>query len=320
MHDRIDEEITFRKLEVFLAYMKAGNLSRAAELLDVSTGSVHRALHSLENAIRCQLFRHEGRNLSPTEAAQVLADFARDVLKRMSDGMKAAREAGGYSSDTIRIGSLYSLTTETVPRVIVELKARKPDLQVELILGSNAELTRKLKKGEIDAALAAIPELEPDIESVALFEDDIFFAAPVGSVYADVDNVDLRACAQERFVRLSEGFATFNGFVEAFRVAQFTPNVVMEVGDIFSLMNLVSGGVGYTLLPGRVRDVFKDKVQLIPLQRKYWMRQVIGLAFVRTRERDPNVLLLTSVCRMAHRYACVPNLNAGSAEKLVHQA
>jgi LysR family malonate utilization transcriptional regulator len=317
MHDRIDEEITFRKLEVFLAYMKAGNLSRAAELLDVSTVSVHRALHSLENGIRCQLFRHEGRNLSPTEAAQVLADFARDVLRLMSDGMKATREAGGYSSDTIRIGSLYSLTTETVPRVIVELKARKPDLQVELILGSNAELTRKLKRGEIDAALAAIPESEPDIESVALFEDDIFFAAPVGSVYADVDNVDLRACAEERFVSLSEGFATFNGFVEAFRVAQFAPNVVMEVGDIFSLMNLVSGGVGYTLLPGRVRDVFKDKVQLIPLQRKYWMRQVIGLAFVRTRGRDPNVLLLTSVCRMAHRYAHAPNLNAGSAEKLV---
>jgi LysR family malonate utilization transcriptional regulator len=318
MHDRIDDEITFRKLEVFLAYMKEGNLSRAAELLDVSTVSVHRALHSLEDGIRCQLFRHEGRNLSPTDAAHVLADFARDVLKLMSDGMKATREAGGYSSGTIRIGSLYSLTTGTVPRVIVELKARKPNLQVELILGSNADLTRKLKKGEIDAALAAIPELEPDIEGVALFEDDIFFAAPVGSVYADVDSVDLRACAEERFVSLSEGFATFNGFVEAFRVAQFTPNVVMQVGDIFSLMNLVSGGVGYTLLPGRVRDVFKDKVQLIPLQRKYLMRQVIGLAFMRTRGRDPNVLLLTSVCRMAHRCSCAPKLGVEFAEQSNH--
>jgi LysR family malonate utilization transcriptional regulator len=46
------------------------------------------------------------------------------------------------------------------------------------------------------------------------------------------------------------GAVTYKGFVEAFRVASFTPNVVMKVGDIFSLMNLVSGGVGYTLLPG----------------------------------------------------------------------
>jgi len=299
--DRISEEITFRKLEVFLAYMKAGNLTRAAELLDTSTVSVHRALHSLQEGVRCQLFRHEGRNLTPTDAAQVLAEFARDVLKLMSDGVQATREAGGYSSDLIRIGSLYSLTIAAVPRVIVDLKLRKPQVHVELILGSNADLVMKLKKGEIDAALAAVPESDPDIESIALFEDDIFFAAPVGSAYADMAAVDLRACADERFVSLGEGFVTFSGFVEAFRVAQFTPNVVVKVGDIFSLMNLVSGGVGFTLLPGRVRDVFKDKVQLIPLQPRYLMRQTIGLSFMRTRERDPNLLALASVCRMAHR-------------------
>jgi LysR family malonate utilization transcriptional regulator len=308
MNDRIDEKITFRKLEVFLAFIEAGSLARAAELLGVSIVSVHRALHSLEDGSRCQLFRHQGRNLSPTNAAQALADCARVVLKLMSDGLKVTREAGGYSSEMIRIGSLYSLTAETVPRVIIELKARKPDLHVELTLGSNAELTLKLKNGEIDASLAAIPESEPDIESIALFEDDIFFAAPMGSTYANVDAIDLRLCAEENFVSLREGFATFDGFVEAFRVAQFAPKVIMKVGDIFSLMNLVSGGIGCSLLPGRVRDVFKDKVQLIPLQRKYLMRQIIGLSFVRARERDPNVLLLASVCRMAHRGAPAPSI------------
>jgi LysR family malonate utilization transcriptional regulator len=301
VQDRISEEITFRKLEVLLAYMQAGNLTRAAELLDVSTVSVHRALHSLQEGVRCQLFRHEGRNLTPTDAAQVLAEVARDVLKLMADGVQATREAGGYSSDLIRIGSLYSLTIATVPRVIIDLKLRKPQLQAELILGSNADLVAKLKKGEIDAVLAAIPEADPDIESIVLFEDDIFFAAPVASPYADMDAVDLRSCADERFVSLGEGFVTFSGFVDAFRVAQFTPNVVMKVGDIFSLMNLVSAGVGCTLLPGRVRDVFKDKVRLIPLQPQYLMRQTIGLSFMRTRERDPNLLSLASVCRMAHR-------------------
>ena len=301
MQDRISEEITFRKLEVFLAYMKAGNLTRAAESLDVSSVSVHRALHSLEEGVRCQLFRHEGRNLIPTDAAQVLADFARDVLKLMGDGVQATREAGGYSSDLLRIGSLYSLTIATVPRVIMDLKVRKPDLVAELVLGSNADLVQKLKRGEIDALLAAIPDNQPDIESIALFEDDIFFAAPVGSVYAGRAAIDLRDCANERFVSLGEGFATFNGFVEAFRVAGFSPNVVMKVGDIFSLMNLVSGGVGCTLLPGRVSSVFQDKVQLIPLQAPYSMRQTIGLSFMRTRERDPNLLGLASVCRLSHR-------------------
>jgi LysR family malonate utilization transcriptional regulator len=168
-----------------------------------------------------------GRNLIPTDAAQVLAEVAREVLKLMSDGIQATREAGGYSSDRIRIGSLYSLTIATVPRLIIDLKVRKPELQTELVLGSNADLLRKLKNAEIDAALLAVPDAEPDIESMPLFEDDIFFAAPVGSKYAGMDAVDLRACAEERFVSLGEGFATYGGFVEAFRVAGFTPKVVM---------------------------------------------------------------------------------------------
>ncbi|MBT2336380.1 LysR family transcriptional regulator [Variovorax paradoxus] len=299
MHLHVDEEITFRKLEVLLAFMETGNLARAAERLDTSTVSVHRALHSLEAGVRCALFRHEGRNLHPTEAAQALAEVAREVLRTMSDGVRSTREVAGYSADRIRIGSLYSLSNRTIPAVVMGIKLRKPDIQTELALGSNADLLQKLRDGALDAALMAIPKDAPDVESQPLFEDDILFAAPVGSRYAAMEEVDLSACAHERFVTLKEGFVTYSGFLDAFRVAGFTPNVVMKTGDIFSLMNLVSGGVGYTLLPGRVRGVMPQRVQLIPLQPRFLMRQTIALNFLRTRERDPNLLALLAVCRMA---------------------
>ncbi|MBT2789254.1 LysR family transcriptional regulator [Paraburkholderia strydomiana] len=303
MRDRIDDEITFRKLEVLLAFMQTGSLAKAAEALNVSTVSVHRALHSLEQGVRCALFRHEGRNLKSTDAAQMLADVAQEVITLMSDGIRATREAAGYSSDRLKMGSLYSLTIRTVPGIVVDLKVRRPALQVELVLGPNAELIEKLKQGAIDAALMALPDAEPEVESIPLFEDDIFFAAPADSPYANLDAVDLRDCRDETFVSLGEGFATYHGFQEAFRVAEFTPNVTMRVGDIYSLMNLVSGGVGYTLLPGRVRGVFGDKVQFIPLKPQYMMRQTIGVSFLRARERDPNLLALMAVCRLRTRNA-----------------
>ena len=253
MTARIDEEITFRKLEILLAFMETGNLTRAAEQLGVSTASVHRALHSLETGTRCALFRMEGRNLLPNDAAQALADTAREVLRTMSEGIRSTREMAGYAADRIRIGSLYSLTSRVVPALVMGLKLRKSEIQTELVLGSNTDLLRKLHDGAIDAALIGMPDGAPDIESQLLFEDDIFFAAPEGSRYTSQSEIDLSTCADERFVSLSEGFVTSSAFMEAFRVARFTPNVVMKTGDIFSLMNLVSGGVGCTLLPGRVR-------------------------------------------------------------------
>ncbi|SFN22724.1 LysR family transcriptional regulator [Variovorax sp. OV329] len=299
MHLRVDEEITFRRLEILLVFMEAGNLARAAERLEISPVSVHRALHGLETGLRCALFRHEGRNLHPTDAAQALAEVAREVIRTMSAGVRSTREVAGYSADRIRIGSLYSLTSRTVPALVMGMKLRKPDIQTELVLGSNADLLQKLRDGAVDAALMGTPADAADVESEPLFEDDIYFAAPVDSPFAALKEIDLANCANERFVTLSEGFVTYTGFMDSFRVAGFTPNVVMKTDDIFSLMNLVGGGVGYSLLPGRVRAVMPQKVQLIPMQARYLMRQTISLNFLRTRERDPNLLALLAVCRLA---------------------
>jgi LysR family transcriptional regulator, malonate utilization transcriptional regulator len=297
MSASLDEEVTFRRLEILLAFLEAGNLARAAERLGVSTVTVHRALHSLEAGVRCSLFRHEGRNLLPTDAAHALADVAQEVLRKMHEGVRLTREIAGYAADRIRIGSLYSLTSGTVPALIMGLRLRKPDLQTELVLGSNADLLLKLRDGSIDAAVMGAPEGQADIESQSLFVDDIHFAAPRGSTYEAMASVDLAACINERFVSLTEGFMTYTRFVEAFRVAGFMPDVVMKTGDIYTLMNLVGGGIGCTLLPGRVRSVMPREVRLIPLQPRYRMQQQISLCFLRTRERDPNLLSLLAACR-----------------------
>lgn len=297
------DDISLRRLEVLLAFMETGSLARAAERLGTSAVSVHRALHALEEGARCALFRHQGRNLIPTAAAQVLADVARDVQRTLADGIRATRAAAGYADGRVTLGALYSLTIQTVPEVIVALRQRRPGLQAELVLGSNAELLEKLHQGTLDATLMAVPESEPGIVSIDLMEDDMFFAAPPGSPYAALAQIDLRSCAHERFVSLGEGYATQRGFADAFAVAGVVPEIAMRVGDIFSLANLVSGGVGYSLLPGRVRSIFQHKVQFIPLQADYRARQRIGLSFLRARERDPDLLALASVCRLVVKAA-----------------
>ena len=71
----------------------------------------------------------------------------------------------------------------------------------------------------------------------------------------------------------------------------------MKTNDIFSLMNLVGGGIGCTLLPGRIRSVLPRNVALVPLLPRYQMRQKISVCFLRTRERDPNLLSLLAACR-----------------------
>lgn len=296
----IDEEITIRKLEVLVAFLQHGNLQRTADALQLSTVSVHRALHSLENAMCCALFRHEGRTLKPLPSAELLALRATELLAEMETALHDAQALSGFAAQRLRIGTLFSLSIEVMPRLIMGMKTRRPEVAIELIMGSNAELLFRLNNLQIDAAMLSLAEDSnyPGTEVVPMFRDDIFLASPPGFRHPHPGPADLRDYQQEKFVSLSDGFATCQGFRAACEVAGFTPQLALQVNDIFSLTSLVSGGVGHALLPGRVMNFFSDKVSFTPLKPEYQMQQNIGLLFLRNRERDPNILALAAETRM----------------------
>jgi LysR family malonate utilization transcriptional regulator len=295
----IDEEITLKKLEVFLAFMRLHSLSKVAEELGQSTVSVHRALHSLEEGLRCQLFRREGRSLAPLPAAFAFARHAERAVEETLEGIRKVRELAGFAGARLKIGSLYSLTLRCIPQLLMGLKLRRPELQIELTLGSNQELLRSLADGGLDAIVIGLqaPVDDPQLLQVPLFEDEVQLAAPLGSPYAGRAHVDLQELRGEKFITLGGGFVTADSFGRAFRQAGYVPETVLRVDDIFSLINLVGGGMGYSLLPGRVAG-FSSRIELIPLDAPYSSRQIISVLLSRSRERDPNLLALAAECRM----------------------
>ena len=298
----IDEEITLKKMEVFLAFMRLGSLARVSADLGQSTVSVHRSLHSLEEALRCPLFKREGRNLVPLPAAHAFAEHAQRAINECTEGIRRVRELAGLDATRLRIGSLYSLTLRCIPQLLIGLKFRKPALQIALTLGSNEQLLASLNGGELDAIVIGLqaPVDNKELVAVPLFEDEIRLAAPLGSPYSGRGKIDLQQMQAEKFITLGKGFVTFDSFQHAFRQAGFVPEATMQVGDIFSLINLVSGGIGYSLLPARVSE-FSSRMELIPLADRYVSHQQITLLMPRSRERDPNLLALAAECRMYGR-------------------
>ena len=298
----INEEITLKKLEVFLSFMELNNLARVADALGQSTVSVHRALHSLEDGLRCPLFKREGRSLIPLHAAYTFAESARRALAECEEGVRKVREMSGINPVRLKIGSLYSLTLHCIPQLVIALKLRRPGLDIDLTLGSNRELLQSLADGRLDAIIIGVQEQEhhAGLVSVPLFQDDVYLAAPLNSPYAGLTSVDLQALRDEKFVTLNEGFVTSQSFNHAFELAGFVPDTAMRVGDIFSLINLVSGGIGYSLLPGRVR-AFSSRIELIALDARYGSHQQITLLMLSSRERDANLLALAAECRLYGR-------------------
>ncbi|MCC2595895.1 LysR family transcriptional regulator [Pusillimonas sp. MFBS29] len=297
MSFRINEELSFKRLELFLAYMKTTSMAEAAELMDSNPISVHRAIRSLETSLRVALFRRVGRNLIPSEAAHVLAEAAEEVLDRMEAGVNSARGVAGYASDELKIGSLYSLTHSWMPKVIITMAERRPDLRCELKLGrAKNELLPDLRTGKLDVVFAEVDKIGSDMVSLPIFVDSVYFAVTRGSPYESMSEIDLGVCFEEKIATLTEGPFTTARLRADF--IEFQPQVVMEVEDIFTLMNLVANGVACALVHGRIREMFKNNVSFVPVAEKFNIPQTVGACFMRSRERDPNLLSLVAALRL----------------------
>lgn len=300
----LNEEVTLRKLEILCSFVRTGSLTKTADELRLSSVSIHKALHSLESGVGCPLFVKEGRQLKPLPAAQYLAEMSFDTLGDIERILKKTRAKAGIETGQIRLGSMYSLTANIIPRLIMGTKIRRPDLDIDLHLGSNEELMKKLSEGSVDAVVIATPtgELPDGVQVVPLFDDQLFFASSKKNKPKH-DSIDLAQYCDEKYLTLQDGFATTSGFNEAFKLAGFKPNVVMKVGDIFSLMNMVSGDLGIALLPGRVRALMGDAIAFTPLSPKYEVTQHIALMYLEANESNPNILALAAEARMLHRKA-----------------
>jgi LysR family malonate utilization transcriptional regulator len=298
----LNEEVTLRKLEILCAFIRTGSLVKTAEVLHLSSVSIHKALHSLETGIGCPLFVKEGRQLKALPAAIYLAEASMDLLSDIDRILKKTRSKAGVETGQIRLGSMYSLTANIIPRIIMGTKIRRPDLDIDLYLGSNEDLMNKLSEGSVDAVVIAVPStnLPEGVQVVPLFEDDLFLASSKKNKPSEA-SVDLSEYREEKFLTLQDGFATTSGFYDAFKLAGFKPNVVMKVGDIFSLMNMVSGDLGRSLLPGRVKALMGNTIEFTPLMPKYRVIQRIGLLYLQANESNPNILALAAEARMLHR-------------------
>lgn len=301
----LNPELTLRKLEILLAFMEKQHIGRAAEKLGMSNVSVHRALHSLEEVLHCPLFAHNGRNLLPLPAAETLARYASELIAMTHRAVEATRETAGFSNGRIRLGSLYSLTTDFVPRLILGLKQRRPELQIDLSMDSNQNMMAKLQDHHLDAVLLSLKDRNQQIsgmETLPLFEDPLYLAAAshakVTNLFPDSGTIDLKAFQNERFVALNEGFATAQGASEAFKTAGFKPDTVTQLDDIFSMMNLVQAGVGCAIVPKRICHAYSQGVVFAELDRQYQNHQQIAMIFPRSKERDPDMLSLIAEARM----------------------
>jgi LysR family malonate utilization transcriptional regulator len=298
----INDGVTLKKIMIFHEFMKNNSMKDAAHNLDISVVSVHKALHSLEEAIECPLFETQGRSLRPLKSAETFYIYSEKLLTELNSAIKEAKDQLGIQSDKLALGSLYSLTYDLVPTVVSGLQKRRPELQVSITQGSNQTLLQRLDKMEIDVALIAQPH--PAVSStytvMPIYDDHMVIAISSSSPFANKPKIALEELANEKLITLSPGFATYEHCLKCFQRDNLKPVIGMQVEDIFTLMNMIQSGVGYSIVPARLKEKYQPHVAFVDIDTIHPdpEPQTVSLVCLKTKEREIGILSCIAECRL----------------------
>ncbi len=162
--------MNFVVLKTFLAVVQTGNLNKAADLLNVTQSTVTARLDALDGELGQALLVRSRKGAQLTKAGFAFQRHAELMLRTWEQGRKAVGLPRGFSG-MVSLAAHYELWSGLGDRWIDLARAEQQDVAFEAWPGEQAEISRWLDSGLVDAALTLLPVTGDDISVCELDRD-----------------------------------------------------------------------------------------------------------------------------------------------------
>ena len=254
--------MNFQNIEYFLAAAEAGNITRAAEKLQISQQALSSHIARMEEELGCRLFeRRQGLELTYggkkyKEAAEKMLDIQKQSVTMLNDISSNMR-------GELRIGISYTRGQAILPLLLPDFTEKYPLAELSVLEGSTENLERRLEHGDIDVLIGFAPFMFEGAHSYDLMKEHLYLVLPksllrkhfgeesrVAEALQQFESAhDLGIFREFPFVLLKEGDRIRNIADSAFREAGFRPEIKFETSNTQTAVALAAEGLGVTICP-----------------------------------------------------------------------
>lgn len=240
-----------RQLELFLAVMDTGSVTRAAERVSLSPGAVSMQLHQLATELRTELFIRSGRRFLPTPAAERLAERARQVLKQIREIEHEFEADPSTDTRPFHFATGATALIYTLGKPLRRLRAKFPRAEIRVTVAATEGIVAGLLDRRFDLGLISLPYSSEGLNVIPLFDEELLLLKPSKTVVRSraVGSIRAEDLTGARFI-LYPSTSNMRTMIDGlFRECGVAPRVVMEADDTQAIKGLVESGFGYSLLP-----------------------------------------------------------------------
>jgi DNA-binding transcriptional LysR family regulator len=157
--------ITLTQLRSFLAVIRSGSVTAAADELIVTQPSVSAAITALSGELGTPLLERDGRGVRPTPAGHAFAPYAGDVIGLLDKGRQAANEAAAAGERALRIAAVTTAAESFVPALMRAFSIAHPEVRLGLSVGNRGQVLDRLATHQADVAFGGRPPGDERIDA-----------------------------------------------------------------------------------------------------------------------------------------------------------
>ncbi|MFF4788246.1 MULTISPECIES: LysR substrate-binding domain-containing protein [unclassified Streptomyces] len=238
------------QLRAFAAVAEHLHFRDAAAAIGVSQPALSGAVSSLEEALGVTLLERTTRKVLLSPAGERLAVRAKAVLGEVGALLEEAEAVRAPFTGVLRLGVIPTVAPYLLPTVLRLVHDRYPDLDLQVHEEQTANLLDGLAGGRLDLLLLAVPLGVPGVVELPLFDEDFVLVTPLDHRLGGREGIPREALKELNLLLLDEGHCLRDQALDICREAgRENAPVTTTAAGLSTLVQLVAGGLGCTLLP-----------------------------------------------------------------------
>ena len=236
--------LNFNQFRVF--YYAAKNLSftAAAGELYITQPAVTAQMKSFEEFCSLKLFKKRGRRIFLTDEGKSLYAYAAKIFKYEKEIENVIDDMRELKRGILSLGTTKAYARYFMPLMITTFHKNYPNIKIQLNEGSSLDMTRSLLDFQIEVAVIAKAEDNPEVYFFPFSQEEMVVIVSRTHPLAQKKAVSFADLATLPFIMKEKGSGTRKLVEELFEAEQCEPDILMETSNTEFIKQLVQRGEG----------------------------------------------------------------------------
>lgn len=244
--------MTLTELRYIVTLAQEQHFGHAAERCFVSQPTLSIAVKKLEDELGVALFERSKSAVRVTPVGEKVVRQAQTVLEQAEAIRELAKAGKDQLASPLRVGAIFTIGPYLFPSLIPHVQQLAPQMPLYIEENMTETLRGKIRNGELDAIIIALPFNEPDVLTRPVYEEPFQMVLPKGHALSKQKSISPAAIGELRMLLLGEGHCFRDQVLEAcptLNQSFHNQHTVTEGSSLETIRMMVASGLGCSVLP-----------------------------------------------------------------------